>query len=516
MIRLLLILIAAALIAASFVWIADRHGELLFTVDDYEIHATAGVAIGLFILFAAFIGFASRAIAAILSAPGTFGDWSASRRARRGNEALSRGLVAAAAGDSLDARRQAEKAQRLLGASPLALLLNAQASQLDGDEPGQLSAYRAMLDHPDTEFLGLRGLFMRAMRNENIDEAMRLAARAHTLKPRALWAANALFDLRSAQRDWTGAKAVLDDASRARIMDAGLLRRRRAVLLAAEALDAEGRGEGERALSAALDALMLSPGLAPAAVLAAKKLSAQNRAWRAQDIIEAAWSQSPHPDLAAAYAAIKGDEEKLSRAKRMMGLAHLNREHFESRMLAAEQAVELKQWPEARRVLAPLARGFASTRVCALMAEIEQGEHGDASAAHSWLTRAVRAPRDAEWRCSNCGWSSPRWLAVCGHCGAFDTLVWSAPGVDAVEKMSFVPHDEGPEADVGAEFFQDVREAEKADERPSPPRPVRVRQKEATEAQSDEGLVILPRPPDDPGPSGHDFGPAWVKEGDVR
>lgn len=510
MIRLLLILIAAALFAAGFVWVADRHGELLFTVDDYEIRASAGVAIGLFILFAAFIGFATRVVIAVLSTPGMVGDWSASRRVRRGNEALSRGLVAAAAGDSLEARRQAEKAQHLLGAPPLALLLNAQASQLEGDEPGQLTAYRAMLSHPDTEFLGLRGLFMQAMRNENIDEAMRLASRAHTLKPRALWAANALFDLRSAQRDWPGAKAVLDDAAKARIMDAGLLRRRRAVLLTAEALDAEGRGDSERALGAALDALSLSPGLAPAAVLASKKLSAQNRAWRAQDIIEAAWTQSPHPDLAAAYAAIKGDEEKLSRAKRMMGLAHLNREHFESRMLAAEQAVELKQWPEARRVLAPLARGFASTRVCALMAEIEQGEHGDASAAHSWLTRAARAPRDAEWRCSNCGWSSSRWLAVCGHCGAFDTLLWSAPGADAVEKMSFVPHDEGPAAHVDAEFFrEEVRAVEKEQARAAPPpKPIRVRQPEATEIESDEGLVILPRPPDDPGPQEDDYEPA--------
>ncbi len=516
MIRLLMILVAAVLIAAGFAWIADRHGELLFTIDNYEVRTSAAAAIILAILFAAFIGFATRVVAAILSAPGALGDWSASRRARRGNEALSRGLVAAAAGDSYEARKQAEKARRLLGAPPLALLLTAQASQLEGDEEGQISAYRAMLDHPDTEFLGLRGLFMQAMRNENIDEAMKLASRAHALKPRALWATNALFDLRSAQRDWTGAKAVLDSAAKAKIMDGGLLRRRRAVLLAAEALDAEGRGDSERALSMALEALSLSPGLAPAAVLAAKKLAAQNRAWRAQDIIEAAWTQSPHPDLATAYAAIKSDEDRLAHAKRMLGLAHLNRDHFESRMLAAEQAVALKQWPEARRVLAPLARGFASTRVCALMAEIEEGEHGDATAAHGWLMRAVKAPRDAEWRCAHCGWSSPRWLAVCGHCGAFDTLAWSAPGPDAVEKISAAPADEGLAGDVNVDLLKEMKPEKPKEAGPQPAHQTRLREQRAAQGHKDEGLIILPRPPDDPGPVDDEFAPGWAKEGEVR
>ena len=107
--------------------------------------------------------------------------------------------------------------------------------------------------------------------------------------------------------------------------------------------------------SLALAALDLSPALAPAAALAARKLAAEGRVWRAQDVIEAAWAQTPHPDLAAAYAAIKPDETPEERAERLIGLAHLKRDHFESRMLEAEQDVNLSNWSEARRVLAPLA-----------------------------------------------------------------------------------------------------------------------------------------------------------------
>ena len=511
MIRLLTILACAALVAAGIVWIADRQGDLIFTVDGYELRTSASVAIGFAILFAAFSAFATRLVALVLGGPGALGRWTTSRRLRRGNEALSRGLVAAAAGDGNEARRHARKAGSLLGAPPLALLLTAQAAQLDGDERGQTDAYHAMLDHPETEFLGLRGLFMQAMRREDTGQAMDLAVRAHALKPRAAWAANALFDLKSARRQWSDAKAVLESAARAKLLDPGLARRRRAVLLTAEALDHEGRGEGERALAAALEALNLSPGLAPAAALAARKLSQAGRAWRAQDIIEGAWAQTPHPDLASAYAAIKPVEDAETRARRLNGLAQLNRDHFESRIVEAEQAINLAHWAEARRVLAPLAQAFATTRVCALMAEIEQGERHDAAAAHSWLSRAVRAPRDADWRCGNCGWNTPEWHAVCANCGAFDTLAWSAPAADTLEMMPGAAHDERLGMDsTPPSFLQAPGEiGENADGILSPFRTPWRRDGDGI-GDGDRGFVILSRPPDDPGPDGHDFDPEPV------
>jgi HemY protein len=431
---------------------------------------------------------------------------------RRGQEALSRGLVAAAAGDSFSARKEAGKVHALLGSPPLALLLTAQAAQLEGDDLGQTSAYRLMLDHPETEFLGLRGLFMQAMRRDDHTEAMKLAARAHELKPRAAWSANALFDLKSANREWSEAKDVLEESARAKLIDSGLLRRRRAVLLTAEALDADARGDGTHALSTALEALELSPSLAPAAALAARKLAAQGRSWRAQDVIEAAWAQSPHPDLAATYAIIKPDEPADARARRLIGLAHLNRDHFESRILEAEQAVNLMNWAEARRLLAPLARGFASARVCALMAEIEQGERHDATAAHAWLSRAVRAPHDAEWRCGNCSWSSPQWNAVCGSCGAFDSLSWASPDEETVENMPGAALDARLGMDSAAHAFlqEDGESDETRMERPALERHQKTEPEEDVE---DSGLTVLPRPPDDPGPESDEFEPASAIRG---
>ncbi|HEY2068350.1 MAG TPA: heme biosynthesis HemY N-terminal domain-containing protein [Rhizomicrobium sp.] len=502
MIRLLAILAGAALIAGGIAWVADRQGELVFVIGSYEARATASVAIGLVVLFTALVVFLTRIIVLILSGPDAFSRWTGARRNRRGNLAIAQGLVAAAAGDSAEARRFAQRAEQLIGplgvVAPLSLLLAAQAAQLDGDEMAQGKAYRAMLAHPETEFLGLRGLFMQAMRREDGNEAIQLATRALALRPKAVWAANALFDLHSARGQWPEAKKVLENAARRRLLDVGLLRRRRGVLLAAEACDAEAHGDGDRALAAALEALDFSPGLTPAAALAARRLAQSGKAWRAQDIIEGAWAQAPHPDLAAVYAAIQPTETIEERATRLVGLAHLARDHFESRVLESEQAVNLGQWREARRILAPLSRGPASARVCALMAEIEQGEHQDAAAAHAWLSRAVRAPRDTDWRCNNCGWNAPHWHAVCGECGAFDSLSWPTPDVESLEMLPGAPRDERLASDAASSFLQaEIDESEK-------PRARRLARR-VEDIDTAEGFVAMPRQPDDPGPDGNEF-----------
>ena len=489
MTRLVAILIAAGLAAASMAWLASLGGGMQLTVASYEFKMSVGVAAGLLIVIIAVSVIFHRVVVAIWGVPDRFGVWYSARRARQGYRALSEGLVAAAAGDAHEALRLARRTEKLLGAPPLGLLLAAQAAQLTGDEEKQSASYRAMLAHPDTEFLGLRGLFMEARKRGNDDEALALAERAHQLRPKAAWAANALFDLDCARGHWRDAQNVLEEAGRARLLDADVVRRRRAVLLTAEAIEAERGGEGERALARALEALALSPALAPAASLAARRLSAAGRIWKAQDAIEAAWAQSPHPDLAVAYADIRPEEGTPARAKRLMGLTQLNRGHFESRLLEAEQAIALKRWSQARAALHPLAQSFTTARVCALMAEIAQEERGDMVAAHGWLARAVRAPRDAQWTCNSCGWASSDWRAVCGGCGAFDSLAWTTPGAGVLENM---PHIE-------------VEEPAVEEAQPAPEQPVVI---EATPKPAPVYVgrdnVVLPRLPDDPGPIAED------------
>jgi HemY protein len=229
---------------------------------------------------------------------------------------------------------------------------------------------------------------------------------------------------------------VLEKARRVGLLDEVSTRRRKPVLLVAEALEAERCANHHAALSTALAALALSPGFSPAAVLAARLLTQSEQAWRAEDILASAWTTNPIPALALAFAAIRPSESWQERAQRMRDLAYLNRDHFESRMLLAKQAIARNDGAEARRLLAPYVQGQTTTRLCAAMVEIEQLESEGTRAAHAWLTIARHARGDADWKCERCGVASRDWQALCPNCHAFDTLAWPSPPRGSVDRFA--------------------------------------------------------------------------------
>jgi HemY protein len=72
-----------------------------------------------------------------------------------------------------------------------------------------------------------------------------------------------------------------------------------------------------------------------------------------------------------------------------------------------------------------LADAKPTARVCLLMAEIEETEHGMTGLAREWLARAAHAPRDPVWIAD--GTISPHWLAVEPESGRIGVFVWQHP-----------------------------------------------------------------------------------------
>ncbi len=420
----------AVIVAFAAVWLATLKGHFALEIGGWQIHMSAGLFVGVTTLFAVLVIILARILGFVLGAPQALGRWWQLRRQRRGEDALSQGLIAAATGELLDVQPWSNRVRSTLTASPLGLLLRAQAASLARDAEAEEAAYQAMLNHAQTEFLGLKGLFGLALAQDDSQKALALGLRAYALKPRATWPVQALFDLRTARGEWDEARALLDDADKTRLMAADVLRRRRAVLLAVQALEAEAAAP-KKSLDLALQALDLEPGLLGAATLAARRLVYGGKDRRAQEVIERTWSEAPHPDLAVAYAAIFPRDTTPERSARLLSLARLFPRHFESCVLEAEQHVAMNRWSDARRVLSPWAQGNISARICMLFAEIEERQHHDSVSAHDWLRRAVQAPRDNEFRCTRCGSGSANWHALCSHCKGFDTLSWIAPKTPA-------------------------------------------------------------------------------------
>lgn len=417
---LLIVVVAAA--AALAAWLIQHPIDVIISAGTRTYQLPLAAWVSMIALLVAGLFLLTGIVNAVLRTPRRMHEKRMNERRERGLNALSRGMVAVAAGDAKTAQRLAKDAEHLLPDPPLTLLLSAQAAQLSGDEPGAQSRFTAMLAHPETEFLGLRGLFAQAMRRGDKMVALAHLQRADNLRPGTPWVVNALFDLHAKEHRWAEAQDAVSAIERAKLIDGNVARRRRAVLIAAEAEEIAPR-DAARALSLAEEALKLSPGLTPAAVLASRLTGADGRTWRAQAIIETAWAQAPHPDLAQVYAGLKSDETPRAKAERMLGLAERNKDNIESQILSAQQWLLLKDYAQARAALGALPQTVPSARIAALMAEISQGQ-GHPHETRFWLERAVRAPREPQWSCDNCHSPSPRWVPVCTTCGAFDTLAW--------------------------------------------------------------------------------------------
>jgi len=429
MIRVVAFLVAVTLIALGVVWLADRPGTVTITwlgqrADLSVMVAIAGV--GLVAIAAVFLWSLVRLL---FRTPKAVSLAMRDRARRKGFTAVSRGLVAIGAGDARAALQFAAHADRSLGDEPLALLLRAQAAQLNGDRAGADAAFRAMAERPDTRMLGLRGLFVEAQRHNDPVAARLAAEQAAKDAPALPWAGEAVLEFRCAAGDWEGALSILETQRRNGVLSRADGRRRRAVLLTARAITIEDQ-QRDVARSLAIEATRLAPELVPAAELAGRLLAEAGERRKAAKIIETAWKASPHPDLAEGYAHVRLSDSARDRLARMQALARMTPDHAEAALAVARAALDAREFSAARASLEPLAKE-PTQRVAMLMAELNELE-GDEGRAREWMGRALNAARDPAWTAD--GIVSERWLPVSPVTGRLDAFQWKVPVADIGER----------------------------------------------------------------------------------
>lgn len=469
----LVLAVAAGLVAAM-------PGTVIIHWHDREIYTDVRVLVAGTLMLAALGAFLFLILYWIVRGPGAFLRARRERRRRDGYRALTQGMVAVAAGDADEAQRLARRADVLLAEPPLTLLLSAQAAQLKGDEQAAARYFSAMLDRAETEFLGLRGLIMQALRREDEATALELAERARALRPKTPWVTTSLFELQARAGQWAAADATLADAAKRKTLPAPVTRHQRAVLHLEQSREAAAAGGAGNALKLAAKAHALDPGFAAAAVHYAGLLRIGGRLRHARKVIEEAWRAAPHPSLAAAYEEIHADATPLARVKQFERLAALAPAHVESSLALAAAAFKARLWGEARRHLhlagANSASGtgtMPSPRVCQAMAALEEAEHGDHPASKSWLARAATTPTaDPAYQCRVCGAEHQEWSALCPDCRSFASLEWRVPSAQPAPRARDLAGDLAPALPVPVPWSLDGAKSAPPPPAPtSPPRP---------------------------------------------
>src|SRR5271156_2493544 len=302
MIRLLIFLAALALVAGGLTWLANNPGVVdgAWRGEQYEVSLLFGL--GSVLALATAIAIVWGLLRFVFRIPSLVSVGAQSRRREKGFRALSRGMLAVGAGDARGAAKHAYDANRLIGHEPMTKLLQAQSAQLAGDRPRAVAAYNAMLDHHETHGIGLRGLHVEARRAGDHAAALQYAMRAHARAP-AAWAGQAVLDDRTRRGDWAGA---------------------------------------------------LAPTLVPAAAISGRLPAQAGDYRRASRMLEAAYAQTPHPDLAAAYLRVRHGDSSEDRLTRARTLARSAPNDPESLLTVGRAALDARDAAAARAAIAPL------------------------------------------------------------------------------------------------------------------------------------------------------------------
>lgn len=425
MIKVLVFLLVLGAFAFGFAWIADQPGSVSIVAGGsrYEMDLVVAIGVGILVVISAMILWSVARF--VFRIPTLMSLTARMRRRNKGYAALTRGMVAAGAGDAKAAVRAAREAEKLMGAEPLTLLLAAQAAQMAGDRAGAERAFRRMAENPDTQLLGLRGLHAEARRRGDDAAAGEYARQAHDLGALP-WAGQAVLERHAMADDWAGALQVVETNLSRGIVDRATADRQRAALKTALALRL-AEGDPAEALTLAREALKLAPDLTPASVLAGELLARKGDLRRASRTLEAAWRLTPHPDVARAYVGLRHGDAAKDRLSRAQALARLAPGHVDSHLAVARAALEARAFDEAREAMRELVEGTRrpTTRMCLMMADIEETEHGPSGRVREWLSRAARAPRDPAWVAD--GVVSDRWLPASPATGQIDAFRWETP-----------------------------------------------------------------------------------------
>lgn len=421
-----------ALIAGAAAWLADRPGAITLQWDIWRIETSPGVAVLAAVVLVALTIVGYRVWRIFIAGPKALAARRRDARREKGYQALSRGLVAVAAGDGAEAKKLAKRTATLLDDPPLTLLLSAQAAQLDGDEAEARRQFEAMREDGDTEFLGLRGLLVQARRDGDDEQALALARRAYELRPDTRWVVAECFALESAQGQWDKARAIAQRARKQQLLpDGDTAARYLAVCDLGAALAAEGAGNNREALNLARRALSQAPDLTPGLATAARLWGATGEPRKARRLLEKNWRLSPHPELAAAYLAISDGNTPAEQLAALKKLTASAAEHEEGRLALARAALNAGEYGEAETLLSAILAHNPERRALRMMADLTEARSAAGDDARIWLRRAATAPEEAAWTCEVCHHRAAAWNAHCGDCGTFDGLRWQHPAEPA-------------------------------------------------------------------------------------
>jgi len=431
MLQALWFIIRLSALVYGVIWIAERPGAIMIEWQDYIVETSVGVLAAVMASLMIMSALLYRFWRAFISVPAVVRRYRKAQAKEKGYDAVTKGLVAVAAGDMKGAERQARRAKSLLPGMALTKLLSAQSALMKGDGTLAKVEFQGLLDDRSAAFFGVRGLLNEALKQGDHAEVLKLMRQAEKLQPKRGWVVQTLFDFETRMREWEKAEQTLSKAIRIGVVDRLLGQKHRQAILLARSHEAYQKEILHSALSFAKKAFNLNPGFVPAAERLAVLYQETNKRRAAVKTIEKSWRLSQHPILAQLWLQLKpaAKSQNISEAETNEATYQWMRQLFRlapygdvSQSAMGGAALYAGHYAEARELL----KNAGAYRQ---LAKLEKLETGNETKAHEWMEMAADAPPKPQWVCDDCGHVSAAWHPLCFHCEGFDTYNWTRPSV---------------------------------------------------------------------------------------
>lgn len=434
--------IKIALICGAAIWIVTLSGQVDIAVFDYKIKMDAGLFFfSLTVLILSLI-FVLRLITAIFKTPQKIINLYKADQRKKSFRALTRGLVAVAAGDVKRATQYSKQTKALWpDINGLPLLLEAQSAKLRGEDGLAQNRFERLLKDKDSAFLGVRGLLKASLDQGDYSRALEFARQAEKQHPKKPWIVECVYELEIKNRLWTDVLRTNHKLLKIKKEDAAKLNKDRVAIYLHHHDKAINKGYDRQAKSEVEKAYKLDPYFVPTITRYAHFLIQEGKTKKCAKIIEQAWQYNDHPDLAELWKRLeplpKGKNVDKDYDNLMAWYARLiaaKPESAEAQMAAASAAMDKNYWGEAKAYLTVAEKIYPSARVYRLQAIVEQHSTQNDDAIHRLMERAANALPDKKWICEETGMIYDDWRAIAKPHGSFNTITWDIPGARVINK----------------------------------------------------------------------------------
>ena len=190
------------------------------------------------------------------------------------------------------------------------------------------------------------------------------------------------------------------------------------------------KGDQAHAIKEVECAYKLNKVFVPTVIRISKLYFDLNKKRKAIKIIERAWQFMPHPELSKLWKKFEPELKKPNAEKRFKwyeGLVHLCPDHIESQILAAQAAIDIGLWGQAKSYLIAAEIIYPSTRVFQLMAIVEKNSTQNENTIHELMAKAGEALPEKVWVCKVSGLIYDAWAPLSVPHESFNTIVWDYP-----------------------------------------------------------------------------------------